>query len=478
MPRVLLNPANQPIPGVLHGRLPGLRPADAEALLRTCGVRGDSRQMQDYLQRHCDCHPLVTGVVAGLINDYLPARGQFDAWAADPDRGGRLNLADLDLTQKRNHILTAALEALPAASRQLLSTLSLLPESFDYTILAALNPHRPAEPEAVPEPEQPEDGWRWEDLAEKEWEQAGREHAAALERRRKYERAHAAWQAAPETLAAAAALTATVRDLEQRGLLQYELQAGRWDLHPVVRAIAAGRLGDRDRDRLGQQIIDYFSQRPHDRYEQAKTLDDLRDGITIVRTLFQMGRKREAWDALQSDLLNALFTNMEAYPEALSLSRPFFPHDWSTLSEDLTDWDLGLLANSAAYALAGLGEFTQSLELDQVAIGIVVAIKEWRKVQQGLRILSATFHDLNQLALSEQYSMASLRLAEALDSPDLVFNARLGRFARLAEAGRWDEAEEMWNLLDPMGRDWPRRIYRPGNAEVSRWRSCCFPGDA
>ena len=28
-PRVLLNPAGQPIPGVLHERLPGLRPADA-----------------------------------------------------------------------------------------------------------------------------------------------------------------------------------------------------------------------------------------------------------------------------------------------------------------------------------------------------------------------------------------------------------------------------------------------------------------
>jgi hypothetical protein len=46
VPRALLNAASQPIPGVLHERLPGLRPADAEALLRTCGVRGNSRQMQ------------------------------------------------------------------------------------------------------------------------------------------------------------------------------------------------------------------------------------------------------------------------------------------------------------------------------------------------------------------------------------------------------------------------------------------------
>src|SRR4029077_748909 len=246
--------ANQPIPGVLHERLPGLRPGDAEALLRACGVRGDSPLMQDYLQRHCDCHPLVTGVVAGLINDYLPARGDFDRWAADPNHGGRLDLSSLDLTQKRNHILTAAMDALPDASRRLLSTLSLLPESFDYTILAALHPHRPPAPAAVCRPEEPEDGFRWTRMTEEEQEQARRSHAVAWERWRASGRVQAAWEAASETHAVVDALTATVRDLEQRGLLQYERQTGRWDLHPVVRAVASSRLPDHDRDHLGQQI--------------------------------------------------------------------------------------------------------------------------------------------------------------------------------------------------------------------------------
>jgi hypothetical protein len=167
--------------------------------------------------------------------------------------GGRLNLADLDLIQKRNHILTTALHALPDASRQLLSTLSLLPESFDYAILAALNPHRPPAPVAVPEPGRPDDEWIVDGQPEEEQEQTRREHAAALERRREYKRAYAAWRAAPDTLAATGALTRTVRDLEQRGLLQYDRQADRWDLHPVVRAIASGGLGDQDRDHLGQQ---------------------------------------------------------------------------------------------------------------------------------------------------------------------------------------------------------------------------------
>ena len=126
-----------------------------------------------------------------------------------------------------------------------------------------------------------------------------------------------------------------MRDLEQRGLLQYERQADRWDLHPVVRAVAFSRLRDQDREHLGQQIIDHFSQRPHNPYEQAETLDDLRDGITIVKTLFQMGRKQEAWDALRGGLIDALHFNVEAYPESLSLLQPFFPHGWSAPAEDL-----------------------------------------------------------------------------------------------------------------------------------------------
>lgn len=76
--------------------LPGLRPADAESLLSSCKVTGDSQAIQDYLKSECDCHPLVTSIVACLINDYLPAKGNFDAWAADPDGGPQQAVGDFE----------------------------------------------------------------------------------------------------------------------------------------------------------------------------------------------------------------------------------------------------------------------------------------------------------------------------------------------------------------------------------------------
>ena len=159
-PRVLLNQARQPIAGVKRVTLPGLRPADAERLLRSCGINGDSAAIRGYLTTNCDNHPLVIGVLAGLIGDYLPDRGNFDAWSTD--QGDRLDLARLDLVQRRNHLLRAALDALPEQGRQLLSTLALLSEPVDYEMPAAFNPHLPSGPEEVGRPERPEDGWRWE----------------------------------------------------------------------------------------------------------------------------------------------------------------------------------------------------------------------------------------------------------------------------------------------------------------------------
>jgi len=183
-PRALLNTSGLPIPSVLRLVLPGLRPEDAEVLLRSVGVTGDSQAMQDYLVGRLEGHPLVIGMVAGLVNDYLIDRGNFDAWVSSPVGGGQLDLASLDVRQRRNHILGAALYAIPDQSRQLLSKLASLSEPVDYSTLVALN---------------------------------------------------------ADTLTSQELNTA-VRDLERRGLLQYDRSGKRYGLHSVVRSIVAGAL--------------------------------------------------------------------------------------------------------------------------------------------------------------------------------------------------------------------------------------------
>ncbi|MEO0447969.1 MAG: DUF4062 domain-containing protein, partial [Verrucomicrobiota bacterium] len=236
-PRVLLNLSGQPISGAKRITLPGLRPLDAEQLLRSCGVRGDSETIQQYLTENCDNHPLVIGVLAGIITNYLPDRGNFDSWLKDtgPKGGAQLDIASLDLIQRRNHILRTALEALPEKARQLLSTLALLSEAIDYETLAAFNPHLPPEPDEVAVPEPPEKNWRWRTMSESRKTKAKKDYESELERREKYEQELKTWQESTEVHQAAGKLSDTVQDLEQRGLVQYDSHTRRHDLHPVVR---------------------------------------------------------------------------------------------------------------------------------------------------------------------------------------------------------------------------------------------------
>jgi hypothetical protein len=62
-------------------------------------------------------------------------------------------------------------------------------------------------------------------------------------------------------------------------------------------------------------------------------------------------------------------------------------------------------------------------------------------------------------------NLLNLRLSELIDDKERLFRARFDRFCQLTRIGRWNDAQAMWDLLDPMGRAWSRAAYSPGNAE-------------
>jgi hypothetical protein len=221
VPRPMLNASGQLMPGVQRLRLTGLRPVDAEALLRASGVHGDSVTVQQYLAEHCDCHPLLVGAIAGLVNDYLPARGDFVAWASDPNAGGRGELITAPLFAQRNHILTAAVAALPEEHMRLLSLIALTSHEIDYATLLILfrTPGQDADTLSSPESE--------------------------------------------------VSLITVVRNLERRGLLSYDALAKRYGLHPVVRAYVLGLLTTSERNNYGQRVTDAFAALPSQEREKA-----------------------------------------------------------------------------------------------------------------------------------------------------------------------------------------------------------------
>lgn len=465
-PRVLLNPSGQPITGAKRINLPGLRPPDAERLLRSCGIAGDSAAIQSYLTANCDNHPLVIGALGGLINNYLENRGNFDAWVADPRAGGVLDLAKLNLIQRRNHILRAALDALSIESKQLLSTLALLTDSVDYDTLKAFNPHLPPEPEEMIKPEPPEKRASWMKLSVEQKAQYQKQYEAEFVRWQDYEKAVSARLASAEFRSGPQKLEATVSDLEQRGLLQWDGRERKYNVHPVVRGIAIGWMQAEEIERYGTRVLDHFSSLSHSPYEQAKTLEDVRPGLTIVRTLLRLGRLQEAYNAYDGDLANALNFNLRAEAEVLNLLRPFYPNGWTALPIGVNESDITDLANLAAGALFTIGELEASQSLVEMAMRVDLQREDWSKVVVRLGNLGLTYEQQDRLAKSDFCMSYSLELALLLDVKVDHFRSRLDRFIQLAEIGQTERAEALWRELDSMGRNWSYGEYRPGDAEL------------
>jgi len=471
----LLNPAGLPIPGVTPPlKLPGLDDADAEQLLRSCGVDGASADIRYYLNTYCGNHPLVIGVLAGLINAPGPHRGNFDGWAADPAYGAKLNLASLDLIQSRNHILHAALDALEPASRQLLSTLALLSSAVDYETVAAFNPHLPPEPEEVKDPVKPEDDSRWVLMPDIEKANRRRQYEDALANRKAYEQAIQVWRESPAVREAPKHLSHTVADLEHRGLLQYDRRAHRYDLHPVVRGVAAGSLKPEEQKRYGKKVLDHFNTLPGSSYVTARSMEDVESGLQVVRTLFRLGQFQRAADAFVGDLSLALSSNLEAHVEILLIVRPFFPRGWDCTPVEVNPMTALFLLNIAANALSASSEKKQAIMVSNSSILHALSNNDFNLFAKTF-ILS--YFTLNHtIYLSERGLLAAasrlldihhaLQAISEFEKEEEISTYLLNRFSLQVILGQWPAAAETWRRLVSTERKWRRNIYRQGYAEL------------
>ena len=476
-PRILLNPAGQAISGAKRITLPGLRPPDADKLLRSCEISGDSTAIRNYLQENCDNHPLVIGILGGLIANYLPDRGNFDTWVADPNGGAALDLASLDLTQRRNHILRAAIADLPAASRQLLSTLALLTESVDYETLTAFNPHRPSEPKKVDVPIPPEERRGWsEDLTKEAKNEFRQQYEVDLMHRQDFEQALKVWQETVEGAELLDKLSVTVGDLEERGLLQYDGLERRYDLHPVVRCVAAGEMKEEDKQRYGQQVINFFEAQPHIQYEQAQTLEELSPGLQVVRTLIKLGKLKRAASVYRNGLNSSLLFNLESYAEVLTLLRPFFPTGWDKVPSGLTTFLACHLVNEAAFAIQACGDLQKALVTYEAGLQFCLQNKREETLGTFLTNISSNLLRLNRIAKSHRLRQLSRDYSTVAASNEHIFLDNLLLFNIYSEIGKCESAKMIWQQLDPMGRNWTRKTYRQGTAEFYFARWCYVQG--
>lgn len=466
MPRALNSRFGSLMPGVRHVRLPGLSDADTRTLLERLGVTGSEVAITRFLGP-LDNHPLLVGIVAGLVRDYRAGPGGFDRWLTDPTAGGALSVPALDLTQRRTHILAAALAGLSPGSQQLLGWISELPGLVTWDTLAAINPFRPEPPDPVepdlsslgPEPYPPNpfdygyprsaSEWprlisydgpetdRTEQKSDEEGDeyllQQGRWHAAAdravAQARQETREQLATWSESEPVRRARAQLDAALKDLEDRGLLWWDRSSNCYDLHPIIRANAHDQLGEADRVLANDRIKDHFQSLPPEEIDRAASVEDLARTIVIFRALVGAGHLDEA-ALLWRQFGNPLFVGIGAYNTIVELLSPLALCGPLGLRADLT----------IAYVF--LGQYDEAISQEVKILNDVLEDEDINNLETSLARLAVAYWNSGAYIATDRCLCLCEALVSALGE-EPTGTLVVDRAAQAAMQGQMEQAREL-----------------------------------
>ena len=391
MPDALEGRFGQCVPNVTHVRLPGLTDADTIALLARLGVYGEHSAINDFFGQLGN-HPLLIGIVAGLIRDYRPQPGSFDKWHADPDAGGAFALPELDLSQRRSHILAAALDGLEPSHRRLLGYISVLVGTVDWPTLEDINPFHPPPPISV-EPrywklDNIPSGRRYEMTVKKIESEAAAANRAAFTK----------WRASESMARARAMLDLALKDLEDRGLLWWDRASNTYDLHPIVRAVTHDQFDEGSRVQANERIRAHFEALPSEPPATASSVEQLRIPITLFRSLVGARHFERAHSVWLDSLRKPILLEIGATATAIELLAPLAAGEHANHKVEL------------GFALFQAGRYEEAHRQD------LDALRQWLRegsrsgVLSGLGNVTADCIALGRLASANQY----LRLWETL----------------------------------------------------------------
>jgi tetratricopeptide (TPR) repeat protein len=480
MPIALTNKAGQPLPGVRHRFLGGLQTEDALTMMQENGVRGNESAIKRYLKENFDNHPLLVGIIAGLVHNYIREPDNFDRWADDPQGGAALDFSKLDLSQRRTHILATALTGLEPDTRQLLSRIAALGGAVSFDTVAALNPFLPPSPNFDEE----ELGYVRDNLTYLQdllknasgeslraslthqiEEVRGRldrlevKHATYLLTMKEYSRSEDVRQATPKLISA-------LQDLEWRGLLQWDRQKNIYDLHPVVRGYAFDVLEETERTDICNLIVDHFQSKPSDKYEEARTLADVQQSISIFRALVQSKRFEEAAEFFSIQFSITLMFSVEAYHEILSLLKPLFPNGFQKPPTRIVDnFYQSELLNLASLSFWGGHQLFEAQGSQVAALRINLDRLDVIPICGRLTNLGAIYMAEKSIARSFVAIDLSLELSETRKDKEDIAKAHLDLMRNYRIVGLFNRAQVAYAAFRRTPPPRNRAIYRHGTIE-------------
>jgi tetratricopeptide (TPR) repeat protein len=264
-----------------------------------------------------------------------------------------------------------------------------------------------------------------------------------------------------------------LKQLEDRGLLQWDRAANSYDMHPVVRAYAAEQLDERDKTATYDKIRDHFASLPPENLHEATELIHVKNTIEIYRALVGAGRIENAVRHYKNDLAHALYFHIGAYAVVLELLKPLFDNDLDGMPCQSAANDQSYLLGDLANVHYAMGHADLAIRVCEKQIKLNVARGEWSLLEVALRTLHVLLASVHRRA----ESVIALELARELTQwrwdPVGEVMAMYLQMVVAVQQGRFDEADKLDGIFHKR-RQPP--TYVPGEAEYLRCKSLFFRG--
>jgi tetratricopeptide (TPR) repeat protein len=184
-------------------------------------------------------------------------------------------------------------------------------------------------------------------------------------------------------------LDGALTELEDRGLVGWDKRANRYDLHPIVRGVVWGGLGDVARQGVYTSLHAHFEAVPLiDNYLEVTSLEDLTPAIELYNTLIGLERYHDAWKFFYEWLDDATLYRLSASRQRVELLEMLFPDGIDSLPRLAKQGDQAYTLNSLAQGYQLSGQPARAVSLYRRANRIYAEMKDNRSLSSSLGNLS------------------------------------------------------------------------------------------
>ena len=238
---------------------------------------------------------------------------------------------------------------------------------------------------------------------------------------------------------------AALDELIDRGLLLFDRERGRYDLHPVVRGYAYDRLADKAGTHT--YLRDYFAAVPPP--EKVESLDDLAPVIELYHHTVRAGRYDEARRLFRDRLDTPTYYSFGAYQLQIELLRALFPDGEGKPPRLSSDDAQASTLNDLACVYSLSGQSRRAVPLFERVNDIHENVIGNRKfLAIGLGNLATQQVILGELAAAEQNLRREVEFGRSSGEryPGWLGTSELG--CLLILQGRYDEGNDILDEAD------------------------------